>query len=60
MLRWALAAGIPWLVSRFKQYVVMRERLLTDTQGLRSRLGSAVQGIVPAATDKGASLQKSL
>lgn len=51
------AAGIPWLVSRFKQYVVMRERLLTDTQGLRSRLGSAVQGAAPAATDRGAPVQ---
>ena len=48
-------AGIPWLVSRFKQYVVLRERLLTDTQGLRSRLGTAVQGTAPAASDRGAS-----
>ena len=41
MRKWWLGAGIPWLVCRFKQYVMLRERLLTDTQGLRSRLGYA-------------------
>ncbi|KAK9846381.1 hypothetical protein WJX81_002681 [Elliptochloris bilobata] len=51
--------GIPWLVSRFKQYVVLRERLLTDTQGLRSRLGNAVHGAAPSAgeTDRGGAME---
>lgn len=45
-------AGIPWLVCRFKQYVMLRERLLTDTQGLRSRLGG-VQLHPPSSPNTG-------
>ena len=32
------ATGIPWLSLKFKQYVLLRERVLSDTQGLRGRL----------------------
>lgn len=39
-------AGIPWLINKYKAYVVMRERLLSDTQRLRSNL----DGAAPAAT----------
>ena len=37
-----LIAGIPWLENKYKQYVVMRERVLTETQALRERLLNAV------------------
>ena len=37
-----LCTGIPWLESKYKQYVVMRERVLTETQALRDRLLHAV------------------
>ncbi|KAK9812292.1 hypothetical protein WJX73_010370 [Symbiochloris irregularis] len=34
--------GIPWLESKYKQYIVMRERVLTETQALRDKLLQAV------------------
>lgn len=37
-------AGIPWLVSRYKQYILLRDRLFTDTGTLRSRLDIAMPG----------------
>ena len=46
-----MGAGIPWLISKYKAYVVMRERLLSDTQRLRSNLGGAPP---PAAASPGA------
>lgn len=36
------SAGIPWLESKYKQYVLMRERVLTETQNLRDKLLNAV------------------
>ena len=45
-----MGAGIPWLISKYKAYVVMRERLLSDTQRLRSNLGGAAP---PAAASPG-------
>ena len=35
-------SGIPWLISKYKQYILMRERLLTDTQSLRTKLEKAI------------------
>ena len=36
------SAGIPWLINQYKQYVLMRERLLNDTQKLRTKLQKAI------------------
>ncbi|CAL8461828.1 g1359 [Coccomyxa elongata] len=33
---------IPWLINKYKQYILMRERLLTDTQSLRTKLEKAI------------------
>jgi len=49
--------GIPWLVSRFKQYVLLRERLLTDTQGLRARLGDPLSAAPAPAMPSGGACQ---
>jgi hypothetical protein len=38
------AAGIPWLITRYKQYILLRDRLFTDTGTLRSRLNVAMPG----------------
>ena len=38
------AAGIPWLIERFKQYVVLRDRLFSDTSVLRGKLSDALPG----------------
>lgn len=35
-------AGIPWLINKYKQYVLMRERLLNDTQKLRTKLQNSI------------------
>lgn len=35
-------AGIDWLMSKFKAYVILRDRLLTDTSILRDKLDVAV------------------
>lgn len=35
-------AGIDWLLSKFKAYVMLRDRLLTDTSILRDKLDVAV------------------
>ncbi len=37
-----LPAGIPWLINTYKQYVLMRERLLNDTQQLRTKLQHSI------------------
>lgn len=37
-----LLAGISWLISKYKQYVLMRERLLNDTQKLRTKLEKSI------------------
>lgn len=34
--------GIPWLIERFKQYVVLRDRLFSDTSVLRTKMDQAV------------------
>jgi len=36
------SAGIPWLINQYKQYVLMRERLLNDTQKLRTKLQKSI------------------
>ncbi len=33
-----LAAGIEWLLDKFKAYVILRDRLLSDTSILRDKL----------------------
>ena len=33
--------GIPWLVGKYKQYVLLRDRLFSDSSLLRSKLGPA-------------------
>ncbi|KAK9908909.1 hypothetical protein WJX75_004531 [Coccomyxa subellipsoidea] len=33
---------IPWLINKYKQYIIMRERLLSDTQSLRTKLEKAI------------------
>ena len=38
------AAGIPWLIEKFKQYVVLRDRLFSDTSVLRNKLQDAIPG----------------
>lgn len=38
------ATGIPWLITRYKQYVLLRDRLFTDTGTLRDRLANAIPG----------------
>lgn len=35
-------AGIDWLMGKFKAYVILRDRLLTDTSILRDKLDVAV------------------
>jgi hypothetical protein len=40
--------GIDWLVARYKQYVVLRERLFSDTSVLRAKLGAPDGGGRPA------------
>ena len=40
----ARPAGIPWLIDRFKQYVVLRDRLFSDTSVLRGKLQEAIPG----------------
>jgi hypothetical protein len=37
-------AGIPWLIDKFKQYVVLRDRLFSDTSVLRGKLQEAIPG----------------
>ncbi|PSC71257.1 spore coat isoform A [Micractinium conductrix] len=34
--------GIPWLIERFKQYVVLRDRLFSDTSVLRGKMAEAL------------------
>lgn len=34
--------GIPWLIEKFKQYVVLRDRLFSDTSLLRNKLQDAI------------------
>ncbi|KAI3428144.1 hypothetical protein D9Q98_006528 [Chlorella vulgaris] len=34
--------GIPWLIEKFKQYVVLRDRLFSDTSVLRGKLQDAI------------------
>ncbi|EFN58238.1 expressed protein [Chlorella variabilis] len=34
--------GIPWLIDKFKQYVVLRDRLFSDTSVLRGKLQEAI------------------
>jgi hypothetical protein len=36
--------GIPWLIERFKQYVVLRDRLFSDTSVLRGKLQESIPG----------------
>jgi hypothetical protein len=36
--------GIPWLIEKFKQYVVLRDRLFSDTSVLRGKLQDAIPG----------------
>ena len=38
------ASGVPWIVAKYRQYVLLRERVLTDTQALRPRLEDAKKG----------------
>lgn len=38
-------AGIVWLITRYKQYILLRDRLFTDTGTLRSRLDGAIPGL---------------
>ena len=40
----SLQTGIPWLIERFKQYVVLRERLFSDTSVLRGKLHESIPG----------------
>lgn len=40
----AAVAGIPWLIDKFKQYVVLRDRLFSDTSVLRGKLQEAIPG----------------
>jgi hypothetical protein len=40
----AFCAGIPWLIDKFKQYVVLRDRLFSDTSVLRGKLQEAIPG----------------
>ena len=43
VIEWLLpCAGIPWLINKYKQYVLMRERLLNDTQKLRTKLQNSI------------------
>ena len=39
---WLNVAGIDWLMSKFKAYMILRDRLLTDTSILRDKLDVAV------------------
>lgn len=39
------AAGIPWLLAKYKGYVVLRERLMSDSVILRKKLDSAAPDI---------------
>jgi hypothetical protein len=41
----AAAAGIPWLIDKFKQYVVLRDRLFSDTSVLRGKLQESIPGV---------------
>ena len=48
--------GITWLISRYKQYIYLRERIFTETSVLRSRLegaGSMSGGLVNGNIDGG-------
>lgn len=36
--------GIPWLVGKYKQYVLLRDRLFSETSLLRNKISGAVQG----------------
>jgi hypothetical protein len=36
-------AGIPWLINKYKQYILMRERVLKDTQSLRTKLKQSIK-----------------
>ena len=37
-------AGIPWLIERFKQYMVLRDRLFSDGSVLRGKLKESIPG----------------
>ena len=37
-------AGVPWLINKYKLYIVLRERLLMDTPHLRGSLSAARPG----------------
>ncbi len=50
----SLPAGIPWLINTYKQYVLMRERLLNDTQQLRTKL----QHSIPESSFPGTWMQR--
>lgn len=58
--------GIEWLVSRYKQYIILRDRLFNETSILRSRLtedgrqSTAVPGNVQATLPQSLSMPKSM
>ncbi len=45
------AAGIAWLIAKYKQYLILRERVLSDTNVLRSKLDSAAPDFEPGHSD---------
>ena len=38
-----IAAGIAWLVGKYKQYVLLRERVLGESRSLRTKLEASKQ-----------------
>lgn len=49
------ATRIPWLLEKYKKYVVLRERVMLDTTGVRGMLAGGsnpVQMLAPAAAAK--------
>ncbi|KAK9819606.1 hypothetical protein WJX72_000222 [[Myrmecia] bisecta] len=50
--------GIPWLINRYKRYVVLRERLLNDTHILRDKLtGARPDAAAPTMGANGAAMR---
>ena len=53
-----LCAGIAWLLDKFKAYVILRDRLLSDTSILRDKLEVAAPEVANGQSNANASTSK--
>ncbi len=53
-----LCAGIEWLLDKFKAYVILRDRLLSDTSILRDKLEVAAPEVANGQSNAHASTSK--